>query len=247
MIVAGIVLSGGIAYLVRVLSLLPEAGAVIASSAVPLPAAIANAMFTRRRGLARELGALSQGTIVRPAGLVVAMVAGVLLVIVQLTTLVVGFTVGLGFAVDRPLEEQYGALGNALLMVAYPIIVVAAFFVGRRACHYFRRHTYAWLLVSVALFAVLQLAFDAMMLLTLPTVDGLAVTLALVAAIYGASVLGAWRGLRRHEEFIAGQLMRKLPPEDLHAVSALLGETVDERLRAGAGTLPAAPPQPLAG
>ncbi|WP_405217491.1 hypothetical protein [Agrococcus sp. Ld7] len=241
---AGIVLSGGIAYLVRVLDLPPEAGAVIAASAVPLPAAIATAMFKRRRGLVRELGALSNGAIVRPTGLVVAMAAGVLLVIVQFTTFVAGFTVGLGFTADQTLEAQYVALGVALLYVAYPIIVTAAFFVGRRACHYFRRHPYAWLLVSVALFAVLQVAFDAMMMLTLPTIDGLAVTVGLVAAIYCASVLGAWRGMRRHEEFVAGQLVRKLPPEDLHAVTALIGETVDARLRASAGAL-TAPTAPL--
>lgn len=232
MLVAGIVLSALLAYVLRLISFPPEPAAVIASSAAPLPAAIANGIYKRRRGIRAELASLGRGALERPAPLVVSIVAGLLLLIAQTTAWVVGAIVGIGLGVGSvPMELWPAAVGTAMVLFVYPIVGIAAFFVGRRACHYFRRRVYAWLLLAVAVFAGLQVVLDSVLLLMAPTAELLVTVLVVASIVYAAMSLGAWSGLHHHEQFVASKLLRKLSRDDLHAVTAIIRDAVDERLR----------------
>lgn len=215
-----------------------EYASVIVPSVGLLPPAIADWLYKRRRGRREELASLSHGDLVRPALLIVAIVAGTQLLIVQVVAFVAGFCVGIGLAVafgsaSLPADAAAYGSGLASLFVAYPIAVIAAHFLARRACHYLGRHPYRWLLAAVALFAALQVALDAA-LMARPTVESAFISAGWFALTYASMASGAWFGLRRRREFLAGRLLRKLPPEDLLAVTELIRESVATRLRSSA-------------
>lgn len=99
MIVAGMLSGGLVAYGLRAVSFPPEPAGIFASGAALLPPAIANYVYKRRRGLQAELTALSRGFLVRPVSLVVAMVAGALLLATQVVAFIVGVCIGIGLEV----------------------------------------------------------------------------------------------------------------------------------------------------
>lgn len=230
MLVMGVVAAAGVAYLLSLVAFPPEPAAILASGVAVLPPAIANAVFKRRRGRDAELVALSHGGIVRPVPLVIAMVAGVLLLTFQGLSFVTGVAVGVGMQAGPALtiEDQISLLSLATLLTTCPIFVLIAFFVAYRACHYLASRPYLWLLCAVALQAILQLALDTITLGP-PTIEQLVFSLVFSGIVYGAMALGCWRGMRVHQQFVASRLLRRLQPADLRAVLELISETVMDR------------------
>lgn len=224
-----------VAWLLPLINFPPEPAAVLASSATLIPAAIATWTYKRKRGLSAELRSLGRGELVRPTALIVALVAGAQLLATQLIAFVVGFCVGLtaaSYGDPNPggSPESLAAMDAATAFVVAPLALVVAFWLGRRSCHYFHRRPYVGLLLSVLLFTVLELLLDALVFGAIPDPGVLVVRAAFSAAVFAAAALGAWRGLKHHHAFVAGRLLRQLPPDDLAAVTALIHETVESDL-----------------
>lgn len=250
MVLAGIAAGGTVAFAMNRLGVEPEPAAAIASGAALLPPAAVNSIQKRRRGRSAELRALSHGHLIRPVPTVIAIVAATLVLIFNALLWTMTAIVGIGPAVadhaitDRTIEAQVSV---ATLLVVFPLFLVATFAVASRACHYLSGRRYLWLLCSVLLFWVLLIAIDVLTGQFDPqTLIG---AVAGTGVLFGIAALGARWGMKSHDAYVAGRLLRKLAPEDRGAVTAMIGEAVDAQLSPAAsppvaGPLPQAPPDP---
>ena len=235
-----------------------QAAAQLPALVAAIPAVIAVIRLRRRRDPARELPALGQGTFARPGMLI----AGIFGFGVLLMDTLVGAV--LGFATSMSLQQVGGnaasfeaAFGTNSLILGVPLELVLTGVLAARAAHYIGQAKLRWLLVGLALFAVVRMiillvAAGGRYGLNVPVIQLLGGVLLLLPLFAVAAWAGVVWSRRTHAAFSAAAFLRRLPPAEQPAALARLAGIAPEASWApswpaptgpAAGMVPGAPPQ----
>lgn len=199
----------------------------------------------QRRAQRKRVRAASVRSWPRPTRLLVAALFGFALTVVDtwcsllLSWLTRGVTARVDGATDQ--ASYLSAFTLMVTVINVPLVAVAAVGLAARATHYLLPRPRRWILLGLALYAVLKVGL-LMTASTNNTPFSLSVLVAgavlLVPLIFPVALIGVWWGRRTHVVFSATRFFRRLPPEDQQAALTLLEESVQTRPRAPGPPVP---------
>jgi len=219
-----LVLSGLTLWVASALRLPDNAASFFGSAAAAavtavVPAVVGSEVFQKRRGTKTLIADAAKGQIVRPIGLVVVTIGGILLLFDTLAGWLEGVIVASMASTDEQAAE--GLLYVSAIVV--PALLICAFFIVERGAHFIESRQWRWSAVAVGGWVVARalivlVLYPALFASAIPGVLGVAAVVLLLA--WPATRLAR----RNHGAFVASHLFRRLPTVDQLAAINLLQE-----------------------
>jgi hypothetical protein len=191
--------------------------AVAAVVTAMIPLGVGSEIFRKRRGTKALLADAVKGQIVRPIGLVVVSIGGILLLLDTLIGFLEGIVVGSLASTDEQVKSGFLFIS----IVAIPVFLICAFFVVERGAHLIENRQWLWIGATILVW-IFARALIVFVLLPGLLFAVFSATLPIAVAVFLLAWPATRLARRNHVAFVASNLFRQLPAADQLAAISLL-------------------------